>query len=167
MGFACFHIKPILQMFPGNSNTYDTVKNVLRPPIIASRLRFVPFSDHPRTVCMRVEVHGCNYTGKSDTNWYYALYLSSKPFLLSCKDRCWTMVPAESAIIMPMSLGERKILPFLQGVVFAQLVLNYLRGLPRKKSAAIICSIIFLFLPAKFMTWALPQGQHSITCENN
>ena len=25
-------------------------------------MRFVPYSDHPRTVCMRVELYGCRYT---------------------------------------------------------------------------------------------------------
>ncbi|CAG0883387.1 unnamed protein product [Cyprideis torosa] len=49
------------EIFPGNTNTYDEQKNILDPPIIASRVRFVPFSDHPRTVCLRVELHGCHY----------------------------------------------------------------------------------------------------------
>jgi discoidin domain receptor family protein 2 len=29
---------------------------------VASRVRFLPHSDHPRTVCLRVEVYGCRYT---------------------------------------------------------------------------------------------------------
>jgi len=35
--------------------------NVLSPSIVASKVRFVPHSQHPRTVCMRVEVFGCRY----------------------------------------------------------------------------------------------------------
>ena len=30
---------------------------------MASRVRFLPHSDHPRTVCLRVEVYGCAYAG--------------------------------------------------------------------------------------------------------
>ena len=28
---------------------------------MASRVRFLPHSDHPRTVCLRVELYGCRY----------------------------------------------------------------------------------------------------------
>jgi discoidin domain receptor family protein 2 len=43
----------------GNTNTYMAHKQQLHPPIVASRVRFLPFSEHPRTICMRVEVYGC------------------------------------------------------------------------------------------------------------
>ena len=46
---------------PGNSNTYVANINDLVPPIVASKVRFVPHSNHKRTVCMRVEVFGCLY----------------------------------------------------------------------------------------------------------
>lgn len=36
----------------------------LDTPILASKIRFVPWSVHPRTVCMRVELYGCPYTGQ-------------------------------------------------------------------------------------------------------
>ena len=48
-------------ILPGNSNTYLANVNVLNPPIVASKVRFVPHSPHKRTVCMRVEVMGCLY----------------------------------------------------------------------------------------------------------
>ncbi|XP_018324973.1 discoidin domain-containing receptor 2-like isoform X2 [Agrilus planipennis] len=43
----------------GNTDTSSIVDQILDPPIIASKIRFVPYSDHVRTVCMRVEVVGC------------------------------------------------------------------------------------------------------------
>ncbi|XP_020292195.1 uncharacterized protein LOC109858901 [Pseudomyrmex gracilis] len=43
----------------GNSNTYLVEKQKLDLPFIASRVRFIPYSQHPRTVCMRVEIYGC------------------------------------------------------------------------------------------------------------
>lgn len=49
------------KILQANKNQYMPVKNELVPPIIASKIRFVPFSPHPRTVCMRVELHGCPY----------------------------------------------------------------------------------------------------------
>ena len=45
----------------GNTNTYVANINLLTPSIVASKVRFVPYSQHPRTVCMRVEVFGCRY----------------------------------------------------------------------------------------------------------
>ncbi|XP_012523406.1 uncharacterized protein LOC105829245 [Monomorium pharaonis] len=60
----------------GNSNTYLVEKQKLDLPFVASRVRFVPYSQHPRTVCMRVEIYGCawnqgiiSYTApKADTD---------------------------------------------------------------------------------------------------
>ncbi|XP_034942255.1 epithelial discoidin domain-containing receptor 1-like isoform X2 [Chelonus insularis] len=43
----------------GNSNTYLVERQKLELPFVASRVRFVPYSQHPRTVCMRVEIYGC------------------------------------------------------------------------------------------------------------
>jgi len=54
----------LFQVLPGNTNTYTVVEQTLEPPILASRLRFVPQSVHVRTVCMRVEIVGCHWTGK-------------------------------------------------------------------------------------------------------
>ena len=39
---------------------------LLNPPIVASKVRFVPHSPHSRTVCMRVEVFGCQYNIEQD-----------------------------------------------------------------------------------------------------
>ncbi|XP_071552608.1 discoidin domain-containing receptor 2-like [Panulirus ornatus] len=50
------------ELLEGNSNTYLAQTSQLSPPVIAARVRFVPYSDHPRTVCMRVELYGCRYT---------------------------------------------------------------------------------------------------------
>lgn len=47
------------RVLPGNVNTYLSVNQELELPFVASRIRFVPFSTHPRTVCMRVEIYGC------------------------------------------------------------------------------------------------------------
>lgn len=46
----------------GNINTYLESKTVLNPPILASKIRFLPFSSHKRTVCMRVEIYGCKWS---------------------------------------------------------------------------------------------------------
>ena len=54
---------PSLQLLEGNTNTYLAQTSQLSPPVIATRVRFLPYSDHPRTVCMRVELYGCQYSG--------------------------------------------------------------------------------------------------------
>ncbi|XP_049784959.1 discoidin domain-containing receptor 2-like [Schistocerca cancellata] len=46
----------------GNSNTYLAVRQQLELPFVASRVRFMPYSQHTRTVCMRVELYGCPWT---------------------------------------------------------------------------------------------------------
>uniref|UniRef100_A0A915C0W7 Discoidin domain-containing receptor 2 n=3 Tax=Parascaris univalens TaxID=6257 RepID=A0A915C0W7_PARUN len=54
----------------GNVDTSTAVYRALDPLIIASRIRFVPFSLHPRTMCMRVEIYGCEY---DDGLMYYSM----------------------------------------------------------------------------------------------
>ncbi|XP_034839264.1 discoidin domain-containing receptor 2 isoform X1 [Maniola hyperantus] len=47
------------EILTGNTNTYLEKKNHLEPPIWASKIRFIPYSSHRRTICMRVELYGC------------------------------------------------------------------------------------------------------------
>ena len=60
---VCVCVCVDVQALRGNSNTYIAELRDLRPPIIARRVRFVPVSNHPRTVCMRVELFGCDSHG--------------------------------------------------------------------------------------------------------
>ena len=52
------------EVMEGNTNTYIAVKQDLNPVVLASKVRFHPYSPHQRTICMRVEVYGCPYDGK-------------------------------------------------------------------------------------------------------
>ncbi|XP_040040649.2 discoidin domain-containing receptor 2 isoform X4 [Gasterosteus aculeatus] len=49
------------QVIEGNRNAYDIVLKDLEPPIIARFVRFMPVTDHPMNVCMRVELYGCEW----------------------------------------------------------------------------------------------------------
>ncbi|XP_025833033.1 discoidin domain-containing receptor 2-like [Agrilus planipennis] len=49
------------KVLTGNSNTYLVVRQRLELPFVASKVRFIPYSEHPRTVCMRVELYGCSW----------------------------------------------------------------------------------------------------------
>lgn len=66
----------LFQVLTGNSNTYLVVKQRLELPFVASRVRFIPYSEHPRTVCMRVELYGCSWERK-----YQLLHFLSNKFL--------------------------------------------------------------------------------------
>ena len=44
-------------------NTYIAELREIDPPMITRRLRFIPYIDHPKTICMRVEVYGCDWKG--------------------------------------------------------------------------------------------------------
>lgn len=50
------------EVFEGNTNTYTEVRRALDPPVIASKIRVVPYSSILRTVCMRIELYGCPWT---------------------------------------------------------------------------------------------------------
>lgn len=52
-------------LFAANKNTYSVEENQLDPPLIARRIRILPYSKHPRTVCMRLEIVGCDFTGRN------------------------------------------------------------------------------------------------------
>jgi discoidin domain receptor family protein 2 len=64
--FAEYVNKKGLHIFLANKDTFTEVATMLEPPIRATRIRIIPFSYHPRTVCMRVELKGCSSisTGK-------------------------------------------------------------------------------------------------------
>ncbi|KAJ7986459.1 hypothetical protein DPEC_G00340110 [Dallia pectoralis] len=49
------------QVIDGNRNAYDIVLKDLEPPLIARFIRFMPVSDHSMSVCMRVELYGCEW----------------------------------------------------------------------------------------------------------
>lgn len=50
------------EVITGNTNTYLQSKHELQPPLWASKIRFLPYSYHRRTVCMRVELYGCYWS---------------------------------------------------------------------------------------------------------
>ena len=52
------------QILPGNQDTFTVEKNVLNPPIVASAIRILPYSNHSRTVCLRMGIKGCPFTGE-------------------------------------------------------------------------------------------------------
>ncbi|XP_066250370.1 discoidin domain-containing receptor 2 isoform X1 [Euwallacea similis] len=47
------------ELLSGNADTSTIVEQTLDPPPICSKIRILPYSDHVRTVCMRVELTGC------------------------------------------------------------------------------------------------------------
>lgn len=52
------------QVILGNENTYEVVLKDLGPPIIARMVRFYPLADRMMSVCLRVELYGCLWSGK-------------------------------------------------------------------------------------------------------
>lgn len=56
-----------LQVIEGNKNTYASVINDLHPPIITRYIRLLPVTKLSPTVCMRVELYGCPWEGRTHT----------------------------------------------------------------------------------------------------
>ncbi|EZA49268.1 Discoidin domain-containing receptor [Ooceraea biroi] len=55
-------LAPTGLVIQGNTNTYLESKHELERPVWASKIRFLPYSHHRRTVCMRVELYGCYWS---------------------------------------------------------------------------------------------------------
>ncbi|KAA8592403.1 hypothetical protein FQN60_017858, partial [Etheostoma spectabile] len=49
----------------GNKNAYTSVINDLHPPIITRYVRLIPVTKLSTTVCMRVELYGCPWEGRT------------------------------------------------------------------------------------------------------
>ena len=64
------------QILAGNSNPWLAVTQQLDHPIVADKIRFLPYSHHPRTTCMRVEIYGCPWRG------HYLITLSTTPIII-------------------------------------------------------------------------------------
>ena len=60
-------------IYPANTDTYSLVTISLSQAIETDRIRVIPVSDHPRAVCLRLELYGCQIDqdttedGTSDT----------------------------------------------------------------------------------------------------
>ncbi|CAJ0946908.1 unnamed protein product, partial [Mesorhabditis belari] len=59
------------ELLDGNKDTMTALFTKLDPPIVASRIRLVPSSKQTRTMCMRIELHGCLNT---DGLMFYSLH---------------------------------------------------------------------------------------------
>lgn len=54
----------MLQLLVGNNNVYTEQEQIFDPPIVATKIRFIPYTSHVRMMCMRVELYGCPWTGE-------------------------------------------------------------------------------------------------------
>ncbi|KAL2724335.1 discoidin domain-containing receptor 2 isoform X2, partial [Vespula squamosa] len=48
-----------LTLLAGNNNPYTEKEQIFDPAIVATKIRFIPYTSHMRMVCMRVELYGC------------------------------------------------------------------------------------------------------------
>ena len=62
--FVTYKSRDGQEIMKGNSNTYTVKENILESPVVAQKVRIVPFASHSRTVCMRLELLGCPYESK-------------------------------------------------------------------------------------------------------
>ena len=54
------------EVIKANNDTYSKVEIELHDPVVTSKIRIVPVSVHPRMVCIRGEILGCDIRGKLD-----------------------------------------------------------------------------------------------------
>lgn len=106
------------QVIQGNTNTYLESKHELEPPLWASKIRFLPYSYHRRTVCMRVELYGCYWSGKLFALANFRETCRARPdrYTRAAPDCPLTLIPARGqskfafqnlARIIPFSSGNR------------------------------------------------------------
>ncbi|XP_076649436.1 discoidin domain-containing receptor 2 [Halictus rubicundus] len=51
-----------MELLAGNNNPYTEKEQVFDPAIVATKVRFIPYTSHMRMVCIRVELYGCPWT---------------------------------------------------------------------------------------------------------
>uniref|UniRef100_A0A915PJ07 Protein kinase domain-containing protein n=1 Tax=Setaria digitata TaxID=48799 RepID=A0A915PJ07_9BILA len=56
-----YHSRSLVEVIDGNEDTSSAVRRDFDPPIVASRIRIIPYSNYARTMCLRVEFYGCLY----------------------------------------------------------------------------------------------------------
>ena len=56
------------QVYPANTDTYSTVNIRLEEEIETDVIRVIPVSQHPRAVCLRLELYGCQLDSLTDTD---------------------------------------------------------------------------------------------------
>lgn len=54
-----------VQIIEGNKDAYTSVIKDLRPPIVTRYVRLLPVTRLSTTVCMRVELYGCSWDGRT------------------------------------------------------------------------------------------------------
>ena len=47
------------QVMAGNTDTYSVAEVKMLPPVVTHRIRVIPYSMYQRSVCVRIEVMGC------------------------------------------------------------------------------------------------------------
>ncbi|PBC31948.1 Discoidin domain-containing receptor [Apis cerana cerana] len=50
------------KLLAGNNNPYSEKEQLFDPAIVATKVRFIPYTSHMRMVCIRVELYGCPWT---------------------------------------------------------------------------------------------------------
>nr|CAD7425484.1 unnamed protein product [Timema monikensis] len=92
------------QVITGNTNTYLESKRDLDPPFWASKVRFLPYSYHRRTVCMRVEIYGCYWNGEKRL-----FTLKQLPYQVCSKEHWGTHKTASDGIVSySMPQGDKR-----------------------------------------------------------
>ncbi|XP_003702400.1 discoidin domain-containing receptor 2 [Megachile rotundata] len=51
-----------MELLAGNNNPYSEKEQSFDPAIVATKVRFIPYTSHMRMVCIRVELYGCPWT---------------------------------------------------------------------------------------------------------
>lgn len=74
----------VFQLLAGNNNPYSEKEQVFDPAIVATKVRFIPYTSHMRMVCIRVELYGCPWTGE-----YNLLQLLSPPISQGLATYLW------------------------------------------------------------------------------
>ncbi|XP_066592501.1 discoidin domain-containing receptor 2 isoform X2 [Prorops nasuta] len=58
-----------MDLLAGNHNARSEAEQIFDPAIVATKIRFIPYTSHIRMVCMRVELYGCPWTGYEWVGW--------------------------------------------------------------------------------------------------
>jgi len=86
----------------GNTDTYSVVKVTLDTPIVTKRLRVIPYSYYQRSVCIRLEIHGCQAQKTEETkvfNKVGEIKKAKEPYLT-----IWILIPSLIGVLLTCSI---------------------------------------------------------------
>ena len=86
----------------GNADTYSVAKILLDTPVVTARLRVIPYSYYQRSVCIRLDIHGCQAIQTRESEQVEVVTEAKDP--KHPKLTIWILIPALIGVLLTCSI---------------------------------------------------------------